>query len=939
MGYRSLACALFIGLACAAVQGAAQEAPAGSKPIALVGDGYGKHEVTSIIRNICDREDWVFEKKGGFLPVEDWGKYALVVIADAQERPFTAEEQSRIKQYLEEGGRLLLIQQAPRSLADAGSEDAQYEWLGMRQRAIKGVGDAMILQDPVLAGVVGDTRPSWLAGTQGVANLADDVQVLIGSGSEALVARRDVGKGRVYYAGNELFRLRLPASPHVGDSGSYVKLLRNIIAEAKPRTASDWHRVLAADWKKRDTRFLLWNREWQRGTETGPIFEPPLPAESELVTSVDVDLAVDEYEAIQLNFTDLGEGGVLSWEVDLGGLPPTALTIFVQDCPDPIPWPKDPSLVRESPFWLMPPKALEPKGDETVRIGKEQTRILWLKWNSHGLKPGSHAGKIRFSVNGAEAGQLGLNVRVHGIRVPKRRAITLQPFGHVYGDVNKVEPALRFKRNLRDHGFEWSLINTLRPETFLVEGKPLTPRSLKEHLAAIASPAPPGIDFSSMDAFVDAALEHNLTYFRATQNVTESINGLCQNAKLTDEQTKAVRHWYLREFARYMADKGIRHLAVSMGDEMNAEELRGRFLPWSQDLASAGLGATSSFSTAAVAEAGLAEALAPNVSAWTLNRQHIPKFMAWVREGKIRLPEGTLTGTYGAGEGRGTEIRKNASASRMIGWEAWALGTDYCAPNPYFKSWLYYCDYSLDRGLGGERFVSYLDAENLDAPLVNSPFIEGMRESIEEANLAWAMNWYLQKLGDRAPEALRQRAEKLVGHGGGHLLSWKPQPDGEPGHAIDASREAYLQAKRGVLEILEALRPLADQAGLVPGVFWNNLPLMQDGLAVAQLAGRGDASPIQAELQNLSGRQLPEAGESIPKEGTVIFVGTPEDSSLPEAVKHDLGPHGTPASWIREIRQGDRLVLWVGGTDDKQVAKAVRHFVGFLRAPAAVFVN
>lgn len=907
-----------------------------SRPVALVGDSYGRHEVTSLTRNIFDREDWVFEDRGTFLPAEEFSRYSLVVLCHSLARPYTRQEQEVIRTYLENGGRVLLLNQVGRTLSDAESEGACREWMGFTLRRGKALdpGLVRVADDPVVRGV---GKPSWFAETLVATDLAPDAVNLIGEEGQALVVRRPLGKGEVWFAANEMFRMRLPQSPHVTDSDSYVGMLRSIIAQADPLTLAEWEKVRAGDWTAKGRRFLFWNREWQRGTEDRALFLPPLPFEDELVETLVVDLAVDEYEALQLNLTDLGAGGVLEWKVDLGGLPSEALVVFVQDRPDPIPWPKNPALAKESPFWLMPAEALEPQGKNAVRIAAGQTRILWLKWNSHNVAPGSYQGSLRFSVDGTDAGAVDLRVTVHPVRVPKRRAITLQPFGHVYGDVNNVEPALRFKRNLRDHGFEWSLINTLRPDTFLVEGEPLTVRWLQTHRDAVLSATPPRIDFSSLDAFVDAALEHNLTYFRATQNVTESINGLCGKAKLSEEETTAVRQWYLREFARYMADKGIRHLAVSMGDEMHANELRERFLPWSRDLTAAGLGATSSFSTSAVAEKELTEALAPNVKAWTLNRQHLPKFMAWVRDGTIQLPEGTLVGTYGAGEGRGTEIRKNASASRMIGWEAWAQGTDYCAPNPYFKSWMYYTDYSLNRGVGGERFVAFLEQDNLDAPLVNSPFIEGMRESIEEANLAWAMKWYLDKLGDRVPAELRTRAEKLVGSGDGFLLAWKPQPDGEPGFAIDASREAYLQAKREVLEILGALRPLAEKAGLVADAFWNNLPLVRDGQPVARLAGHGDTAAIQSALRDLNGATLPEAGKSFPAEGTVIFVGTPDDSALPGEVKQNLGPHAPEASWIREIPQGNRVVLWVGGTDDKQVAKAVRQFVGFLRAPAAVF--
>jgi hypothetical protein len=916
------------------------------KPIALVGDSYGSHEVTSIIRNILDHEDWLFEQRGTFLPAEEFKNYSIVVIAHAQERPYTAQEHALIREYLENGGRVLLIQQAPKSLADDLSAGAFFKWFGMKQSRIREIdpAEAVIANDKVLAGVIAaeGARPSWISGDQGVDKLADDIEVLIGAPDRALVARRKVGRGEVYFLGNELFRLRLPRSKHVADSDSYVTLVRNVLADAAPQTGTAWHQSLAKDWETRQKRFLLWNREWERGTEKGAIFKPPLPSEDELVTKLSVPLAADEYEALQLNLTDLGTGGLVTWTSDLGGLPANALSVFVQDRPDPIPWPKNPEIAREVPFWLMPPEAIEPKGRQGVMITSGGTRIFWLKFDSHGLAPGKYQGSIRFAVDGQPAGTVALEIEVYPVRAPKRRAITVKPAGHVYGDVNKTAPALRFKRNLRDLGFEWSLINTLRPETFTVNGAKLDAKWLRDNVNTIVSEQPPMIDFSSMDEFLDAALAHNLTYFRVTQHLTESINKLTQKLPLTEEQKKAIRQWYLREFARYIKDKGIRHAYVGMGDELSGEELRNRFIPWSEDLAEAGWLSTSTFTTASVADPELTKDLSKTVGSWTLNRLHIGTFMKALKSGEITLPKGALVGTYGAGEGRGTEVRKNASSSRMVGWESWAQGTDYSSPNPYFKSWLYYSDYSLDRGVGGERFVSFLDQDNLDAPLVNSPFIEGIRESMEEANLAWAMKWYLDKLGDQVPQSLRDRAAKIVTDEEQEgILHWKTRKYGTiESKQIFATRDQYQRAKAEVLEILDALRPLVVKAGLAPDVFWNQIPLFADGKPVATLTGdAAAAAPIQTAMQDLDGHPLPVAEKDFPAKGTVLFVGTKENSVLPPDVRDHLGPHLPEASWIREIPDGDRVVIWIGGTSEQQVEKAVGRFVHFLRAPASVFVK
>lgn len=583
----------------------------------------------------------------------------------------------------------------------------------------------------------------------------------------------------------------------------------------------------------------------------------------------------------------------------------------------------------------MPPKFVEPKGEESVKIESGQTRIFWLKFNTHHQTPGNYQGGIEFFVNGESAGRVELDIRIHPVHVPTRRLITVQPFGHVYGDVNNPAPAMRFNRNLRDHGFEWSLINALRPNTFLVKGEPLTPGFIQANVESMKSDHPPFIDFSSMDGFIDAAIDHNLTYFRITQNLTKSIDALTRKTKLSEEDRKAARQWYLRQFSRYLKDKGILHAYVSMGDELSADELKNWFVPWSEDLAEAGLRSTSSFTTASVADPELTAKLSQTVGAWTLNRLHVGTFMDWIAEGKIRLPAGVLVGTYGAGEGRGTEIRKNASDSRMIGWEAWALGANYCAPNPYFKGWIYYTEYRLDRGIGGERFVSYLDIDDLDAPLVNSPFIEGIRESIEEANLAAVMKWYLEKLGNRVPGELSARAARVVGTSEDDILQWEPRKYGK---FIRSTREQYAAAKDAVLEILDELGELAKTAGIQPSLYWHGVPLVSEGRAKAVIVSAGDVSTLQEAIQGQSGIALPVSAELTGvKDGYAILVAGEGEEAVPSWMKEQLGEHAADYSWIREMKSPDakKTVLWIGGTDAKQVKKAQRQFVSFLRPEGA----
>ncbi len=910
------------------------------KPLAVVGAEYGTHDVRSLVRNTLEHEDWVFAEAGRFLPAEEFSKYSLVFIAYATERPYTAQEHEQIADYIRKGGTVVLMHYAPRTIADEASRDAFQQWFGMELATGKGLRreSAEITDDPEVASLPRSPAPSWVEDKVLATRFGEGVSALVGEQGMAKVARRSLGEGKVYFLGTQVFRIRSEKSDFFADSDSYLSLLRAIIAEVNPLTHAHWREEQAAKHREAGRRFLVWDREWQLGTENGPVFEPPLPEPAELCGTQEVEMAQNEAELYQFNLTDLGAGGKVTWRLDYGALPKGAVEWFVQDRPEPIPWPKDPAIAKESPYWLMPPEAVEPKGEAAVPIGPLETRIFWLKLRSAGLAPGVYPVKVEWLVDGQSAGSVELEVRVHPVRLPENRRITMQPFGTAYGDVNDAAPAMRFFRNLQDLGFDWGYVNIFRPQTFSVGGEPLTAAWLRKHATEIAAGGGgPAIDFSALDPYIDASIAHGFLRFRVTQSLTTSIDGLCKNAKLDAGVADAVRLWYERQLGAYFEDKGVREKVASMGDELSISELRERYLPWSQRLGRSGWKASSSFTTSIVKDQELANELAPNVGAWTMNRLHVEQFLKWTRSGAVTLPEGALVGSYGAGEGRGTEIRKNFSASQMIGWEAWALGSDYCSPNPYFKSWLYYVSYRADRGLGGERFVAFLDRENLEAPLVNSPFVEGMRESLEAANLAWMLSATLDKLGERAPAAVREAMAKIAGEGPGAILPWRVRKYGATieSRMISGSREQYRRAKAEVLRLLAEVEPQARQ--LPVEVFWNKVPLVREGKPVARVeAADGAATSLQEALSKVGAPAMPIGGDAVAQVRIVVGEELPEELRAGAPVAASAS-----RSWVRDWRDeaSGMTVVWVGGVDAAQTQQALERFCLFVRAEGGWFVN
>ncbi|HRU06037.1 MAG TPA: hypothetical protein P5137_09720, partial [Candidatus Brocadiia bacterium] len=686
---------------------------------------------------------------------------------------------------------------------------------------------------------------------------------------------------------------------------------------------------------------LLWTREWQRGEEYGPQFDPVLPTEEECVTSLSADMAMDEVESLQLNLTPLVDTGLASWRIESRGFPLDKVEFLVQDRPDPIPWPKDPDIAKESPYWLLPPQYVEPKGKPEFTCAKGQTRILWLRINTLGAKPGNYAFALDLSFAQGQKVSVPVSVKVYPVRIPRRRPITLAAGGQVYGDVDSPKPALRFTKDLEAHGFEWSLINVIRLSSLRIAGTEDKPDAayFARNAKRFESGDFPSLDCSAWDEWMEQAIGHGLIHFAVPDPLAPVAREL-KSTTLSPEAQKAIQEWFSRELQRYLREKGVRMAVLRYGDELSEKEIRERYIPWAKPLTEAGWGCSSTFTGPQHLDPQLNAELYPWVKLWTLNRGLAPSFIQKVRAGAIKVRPDAMIGTYGAGEGRGSECRKPLGASRFLGWESWKLGVQNCFVNPYFKGWLYYArSTTRDLGVAGERWVSYINKDDLSVPLADCPFLEGIRDGMEEGNLAAMLEGALGRLGANAPAALRQRMERLLAPGPEAILKWSETGAGEMKvWRVDGGKPAYLKAKRELLEILTALGADARFSGK-PSLWWNDAPLIKRGRPVAAIYEASvSAAPLVEAIKDVSGGiSLPvvaRASALDPALETAIVVGAGQQNPL---VPTDLGAL-KPGAWvIREFpaERGKPRVLLIAGKDDAGTRKGMAMFASFLRAEDA----
>jgi hypothetical protein len=205
--------------------------------IGMAGKGYGAAEIKAIAQNVLDRDlsSLTYEMGGDFLPAEDFQKYKMVVLAgDNDEQSYSAEDIEKIQAYVENGGRLLLIHQAPKMFSMQRGTRAEVFAFG-RSYYMREIPESSVREpgSPLLAGAFDSIpQPFWLRGN--ILLKSPDWDNLVGTDEFILVGHRPLGKGHLYYAGSELFRILKAAkdSQEPDAALGWIQILKNIFTHA-----------------------------------------------------------------------------------------------------------------------------------------------------------------------------------------------------------------------------------------------------------------------------------------------------------------------------------------------------------------------------------------------------------------------------------------------------------------------------------------------------------------------------------------------------------------------------------------------------------------------------------------------------------------------------------------------------------------------------------
>lgn len=190
--------------------------------VAICGAGYGRYEINQITDNVLKRKDvkFTFENIGEF---PDYAKYKdskLLIIATNSKKKFTAGDMEQFKAWVNNGGKVLIMNRAINALAPAKDwKWSGFGWVARRQY------EAQLLDkdNPIVKDIKFTAFPDALS-----IQVTAPAKTVIGSGNIALIAESTVGKGKLYLMANEYFRMKAKNWNHPFQK-EYLKIIQNIV--------------------------------------------------------------------------------------------------------------------------------------------------------------------------------------------------------------------------------------------------------------------------------------------------------------------------------------------------------------------------------------------------------------------------------------------------------------------------------------------------------------------------------------------------------------------------------------------------------------------------------------------------------------------------------------------------------------------------------------
>ena len=962
------------------------EAQSQPRPVAIVG---------ALARGVGDRLHFAYYVTsrlgiaavdcGDYLDPTEFHKYSMVAWhrGVTPDTTWNTAQLETVRAWLESGGQLLMTYEAMPGLFTAHFESQP--WLGVQSwdhaRSVPGGGRPTLIQSdhPWLQNVA--FEDGWL----------DTNPLLLGFRGVTVVGKKDdwcalgyveVGRGRLIFSAYSIYE-----NYSEPQRDAYMQMLRNIVTEAKPLTEREEASALLAK-AAPERELVFWQRDWIGNTGQRLTFQPYGPHPEEVIETLDFASVRDEIDTafFCLQTTGSVTGDALprdpgtiyvDWEPLAGA---DRIELLVMGRAPEIPFEPTKSTsgdpAKRGPFFLVPPESLEPIGKPAFRIEPFEPRTIWARVNTQGLEAGNYTSHIEFSTaDGRVLGTLPVRVNVAPIRMPNPRLVQLRLWGGYVG--GGFAPLLR---ELQRQGCDDGGVSRPPYPELKLRNAGGTYDTVYRHPEGYRDKPLPQLDFGSVwDDEVDQFLAHgitNLVYFDTVAGADWAIaltGEPCDIAQPYDTWPPKWRAAYVdfyRQAQEYIAERGYQMFYPRWTDEVSREHIVKDYLPRAKAFMAAGMGPGTNFSTYGFQTPEMVNEFAPWVRCWSIYEYGYPNLQRFLREGSVKLPSHSVVGTTRGAFG--LDMRKPHHESRIEGWKLVHQGPpmQFLRAGPIWRSGEYYIDYDkvsigIRGGVQGERLLAYGSSDPADTSqtMLASSDWEGLREGIDDANLARMIEWYLPRLQARAKGAWRERLKQIVAERATWFTGDSPFAiHEEPVHwergelqydftiaRADSTRDIEA-AKRYVIGLLLEMAPHVGPEDVQ--VFWHDQELVRDGQPVASvviapaasLAVRDAAQQIIDKIAVTTGVRLPlrKTDDSAAVPGTKVLVGEARDipvTTLTTDLALQLDDNYPGAGNYRIKRLPERRTIAILGVDADGVGRGVRNWCAFLKPQGHWLLN
>jgi len=759
------------------------------KPVALAGASYGIYEKKAIVEGILKPNKIGYEDKGSWIEPAEFSRYSLVILATKVQKPdkeassaWTAEDIRAIDAYLKSGGHLMIVQHA---LMEPGGGWPK----GLRSDKFPffGAGRFGYLRKPIEGRVLDRDSPytrfldkdtySWTTYNIAAFNLKT-ARPLVGAGEgpnrSAGIFVNAVGDGKVFFIGMELFR-RDKKDP---DTKLYRRIVETMILSADPATLTDEQA------RRGDTLgkpFVVWQpTDEPKSDPAFRTFVLPLadawPEPGVKVPAIHLDLARAEKESCSL---------LVSASSDL------ELEITA----------KGPEIVRSAMMFRRTTdhNKLVPL-QNSLQIGKGRTEEVWIRFSSHGIRPGEYTGAIEF------AGQnVPVSVKVWNTVMPEKNLVRVQPYGGAVGFVNSLtgsETADEKRKaqfeayfaNMRENRIDtlelyFNRYTIWRPAK--IDGRPIH-AALKDNPSLLEGEDLPEIDLSYYDPYFAIAKKHGLGDYIVLHGspalYSTQLEGLGKqlgrDLSAGTPEYRRLAVWLVTALRTYLERQGAKQLYAKVQDEIGPKAIPS-YKASAELFQLAGWRPFTTWTGAIPQTPDLIRKVNPDAFQWQIQFLSLDIFRNLVNAEPALIDPTDEISYYGGGS---KPYRFSYLHTRKMGWLAGYYNVEG------FGFWTYRMWHSK-----GEGIVFYEDGK-----VYGTPALEGLRDAIEDAQLYAMLNRRRFK-GDKRTWTPTRFSYGLVGRTESLIpLVEKSYRNKWNYYAIGAlSDEAIQTAKARLLEMLE----------------------------------------------------------------------------------------------------------------------------------------